>query len=237
MITLHFNELYLAFLSTRLQFEAAYLSYTRSSSRKSSHLFWAYKGLDLVSDTLHVLFFNSGNSSAIVEYIICSIEYTILEVSQIQLWILIKLCKVHHYFHSTDEKLKSRDVKSLTQAKELANGRAKIQTQKEHSFCIRLCTHESIYVSFLSMSFEWVNLLLFTKHDYLMLSISQCYYLFNLIYPETCLKANLTIFYYPDSLTQFTSDTCLSWLNLKGWHSSSFSIQISPQTPSTFFFF
>lgn len=69
MITLHFNELYLAFLSTRLQFEAAYLSYTRSSSRKSAHLFWAYKGLDLVSDTLHVLFFNSGNKSSAIDWV------------------------------------------------------------------------------------------------------------------------------------------------------------------------
>ena len=144
-ITLHFHELYLAFLSTRLQFEADYLSYTRSSSRKSPHLFRAYIGLDFVSDNLHILFLIHKTVALLyIEHIICSIEYTILEVSQIQLWILIKVCKVHHYFHSTDEKLKSRDVESLTQAKELANGRAMIQTEKEHSFCIRLYTPESI---------------------------------------------------------------------------------------------
>lgn len=135
---------------------------------------------------------------------------------------------MYHYSHSTDEKLKSRDVKPLTQGKELANNRAMIQTQKEHSFCIRLCTCGNIYASFLSISVEWTNLFVYWVW-YLMPTISQCYHLFNLIYPKTLWASQNNCFILP-RLILFTPDTCLLWLNLKGWHSSSLSIQYPPKS-------
>lgn len=135
---------------------------------------------------------------------------------------------MYHYSHSTAEKLKSRDVKPLTQGKELANNRAMIQTQREHSFCIRLCTCGNIYASFLSISVEWTNLFVYWVW-YLMPTTSQCYHLFNLIYPKTLWASQTNCFILP-RLILFPPDTCLLWLNLKGWHSSSLSIQYPPKS-------